>query len=520
MNAERSFRLAWFGCCALLAFSCSRLPGCAGAVLGELIEVHGRGVERDFAGAVGRWQPADIGARFTLGDGIRTGEKAQVILQLNDGSQLRVLPGSQLRFRARVEDGSEHGLDVEVGEAEISVGGEDLVLRTELGLAVLHSGSRVTIAHTGAQRLRIAVELGTAQLQPPGGGLRYLAAGQNVEVGIGMAVLEPTRAEPKPAAEPAPALAATAVPAAPLEQADEPPHEPAPSEVGSATPSTAPSAAPIALGPTHTSLAVSAGDSFSVHAAKLPVNVSLEVGARCSGEAALSIGGKRTRGAGKVSAALSAGSHEYTLRCLAANGAELEPAVASGNITVLRDSGSAQLPKRAPSAQIDADGKHYTVLYQNLLPHISVDWPNAPKSTRYVVEVDSAGKPSKWSSEHSRYEFKPGALREGTHTLVMTTPNGARSPATTLEIRFDNAAPKATVSTPRDGGFAMGATVDVSGVALPGLTVTLPGGTLALDAQSRFTGSITTSAEHPDVVLKIESPRSGVHYYVRRANGG
>jgi hypothetical protein len=274
-------------------------------------------------------------------------------------------------------------------------------------------------------------------------------------------------------------------------------------------------ATPIAEGPVRTSLAVTAGESFSVHAGKLPVSVSLAVGTRCSGEAVLEVGGKRTRGSGKVSAALPAGSHDYTLRCLDTSGEPSDPPIASGTIGVVRDSASAQLPKRAPSAEIDADGKRYTVMYQNLLPHITVDWPKAPKSSRYVVEVDSQGKSSKWSSERSSYAFKPGALREGTHTLVMTTPDGARSPATTLEIRFDNAAPKATVSAPRDGGFAVGDKVDVSGVALPGLSVSLPGGELQLDAQSRFAGSITTSSEHPDVVLKIESPRSGVHYYIR-----
>ena len=101
----------------------------------------------------------------------------------------------------------------------------------------------------------------------------------------------------------------------------------------------------------------------------------------------------------------------------------------------------------------------------------------------------------------------------------MTTPDGGRSKPTTLEIRFDNAAPKASVSKPRDGGFAPGDSVEVSGVALPGFQVSLPGGSLEVDAQSRFQGVVQTSAERPDVVLRIESPRSGVHYFVRRASG-
>jgi hypothetical protein len=232
------------------------------------------------------------------------------------------------------------------------------------------------------------------------------------------------------------------------------------------------------------------------------------------------VGGKqRTRGQGKVSAALPAGSHGYEVFCVNPDGSLVAAAIASGAISVVRDSGSAQLPVRAPSAQIDADGKRYTVLYQNLLPRITLVWPNAPKSSRYVVSAESNGKSSMWSSERASYAFKAGALREGSHTLVMTTPDGARSKPTTLEIRFDNAAPKASVSKPRDGGFAAGDSVDVAGVALPGFQVSLPGGKLELDAQSRFSGTIQTSSEHPDVVLRIESPRSGVHYYVRRARG-
>ncbi|HMI92430.1 MAG TPA: FecR domain-containing protein, partial [Polyangiales bacterium] len=469
---------------ALLFWSCGRSACLGGGSLAELTEVHGHGVDRDFADAQLRWHTADVGARFSLGDGVRVGEKAQALLELHDGSRVKLPPGSLVRFRA-VESGNEHGLDVELGEAEISVADDDLVLRTELGVAVLHAGSRVRIAYAGKQRLQLRVELGTAQLQPTGGSLRYLAAGQDVEVGIGMAVMEPAK---KPTAVPPPVLDGKPPP--------DPANEPevadgtgTGTETGTGT-GTGEFAAAEALvpGPARTSLQAGGGESFSVHAARLPVNVALAVGARCPAEAALIAGKQRTRGQGKVSAALPAGSHAYALHCVNPDGSLSEPAIASGTISVQRDPGTAQLPARAPTAAIDADGKRYTVLYQNLLPRITLGWPNAPKSHRYVVSAESNGKSNMWSSERASYAFKAGALREGSHTLAMSTPDGARSKATTLEIRFDNAAPKASVSQPRDGSFAPGDSVDVAGVALPGFEVSLPGGSLEVDAQSRFHG--------------------------------
>jgi hypothetical protein len=507
MKRRHAFMLA-----ALLTWSCGRAGCLGGGTLAELTEVHGHGVERDFADVPLRWHEAEIGAQFSLGDAVRVGEKAQALLELHDGSRVKLPSGSLVRFRT-AENRNEHGLDVELGEAEISVADEDLVLRTELGVAVLHAGSRVRISYAGKERLQLRVELGTAQLQPTGGSLRYLAAGQSVEVGIGMAVMEPVKKK-------------TAVPPATPVLEAKPPPDPAlqpeaPEGMGSTSNATGapPAAEAFVPGPPRTSLQVGAGESFSVHAARLPVNVALDVGGRCPGEAALIAGKQRTRGQAKVSAALGAGSHAYALHCLAPDGALVEPPLASGTISVQRDPGTARLPARAPTAVIDADGKRYTVLYQNLLPRITFEWPNAPKSNRYVVAAESNGKSNMWSSERASYAFKAGALREGTHTLVMTTPDGARSKPTTLEIRFDNAAPKASVSKPRDGDFAPGDSVDVAGVALPGLEVSLLGGKLEVDAQSRFSGAIQTSADRPDVVLRIESPRSGVHYYVRKARG-
>ena len=52
--------------------------------------------------------------------------------------------------------------------------------------------------------------------------------------------------------------------------------------------------------------------------------------------------------------------------------------VARGTVRVERDAGTSQLPARAPTSLVDADGRGYTVYYQNQLPEVRVRWPNAP----------------------------------------------------------------------------------------------------------------------------------------------
>jgi hypothetical protein len=269
----------------------------------------------------------------------------------------------------------------------------------------------------------------------------------------------------------------------------------------------------------HASVSVPAGESFTLHAARVPLAVAFEAGARCPGEAALVLDGKpRARGRGQVSVAVPAGKHAYALHCVGADGA-LGEVVGEGSVTAVRDGGTAKLPRRPATSYVDADGKSYTVLYQNLLPKIVLSWPRAPASDRYTVEVESASGKKSVAARKPEHGFAAGAFSEGRHTLRFTTAEGQSSKPTTLEIRFDNAAPKASVGAPRDGSFAPGASVEVAGVALPGWQVSVQNGTLALDAQHRFSGTVATSAARPDLALRLESPRGGVHYYVRRAAG-
>jgi hypothetical protein len=524
----RRWRLAALSCWLVACSACAGCSGCGDAHVAELLEVHGRAVERDFHGEVGRWQPTQVGARFGLGDGVRARAKAHAIVQLDDGSLVRLQPGTVLRFMTAVENDDEQGLDVQVGEAEVSVGALDMPLRTQLGLAVIERGSRVVLRRAGDERMVYRVELGAAKLQRERGGYELVRGGELVEVEIGMSVVERRRtdAPAQAAAEPAQAAAAQAA-APPAPPAAQPAADASTAETTAADAKAEPAPAlaaatgvnAIPAGPERVSIAAAAGESFTVHAARLPVAVAFELAGRCPGEAALVLDGKpRARGGAQVSAAFGGGRHGYELRCVQPDGGLAPDALAGGHVTALRDGGSAPLPLRAPTTVVDADGKRYTVLFQNLLPRIDLRWPNAPRSTAYSVRVESEGRgTSERQTSKPELSFAAGMLREGSHRLTFSTPQGVRSRTTTLEIRFDNAAPRASVTKPRDGSFTPGSTVEVAGVALPGYQVSLPGGAIELDNQFRFAGSAVTTHARPDVALRIESPRGGVHYYVRRA---
>lgn len=514
--------------CASCAQTCN---GCGEPPLAELIELHGTAVERDFAPREGKWEKAEIGASFRLGDGVRAGESAQAVLQLQGGGTVRLPPGTQIRFRKGGADENSQAIDVEMGEAEVNAGSSELALHTREGTAVLAPGAKITVRRAAPGRAVYRVEVGAARLMVANGGTRALARGEVVEVGIGMAIMDDAPPPPaaKPAAAPAPAPAPAAEEAAPPATAT--PVAIAPGATQPASTSTDTGAEPragtnriggvrigdIPPGPERVSLGAPAGESFTVHAARVPLNVAFEVGSHCPDEAVLVLDGKpRARNRGQVTAAIPGGRHRYELYCVDAGTAAATPVV-SGSITALRDPATASLPRRAPTSFVEADGKRYTVMYQNLLPKISFSWPDAPPADRYTLRVESNGKPSLFNTRTPDQAFAPGSLRDGTHTLYFTTPAGARSKTTTLEIVYDNAAPKLSLSAPRDGSFTPGTELKIEGVALPGFQVSVQGGTVELDQQARFTGTAVTSAARPDLALRIEKPGAGVHYYIRRA---
>jgi hypothetical protein len=238
----------------------------------------------------------------------------------------------------------------------------------------------------------------------------------------------------------------------------------------------------------------------------------------CDAEAVLEVRDQRVRGRSRVGVSLPAGRHDYSLRCLHADGTLAEEPAATGRIRVLRDAGRTPLPLRPPTNVVEADGRRYTVMYQNLLPRVVVRWSDAPSAGPYTLSFASEGRPRQ--SRRPRFELPSGALREGTHVLSVQGADGARSRSTSVVIRFDNAAPTASIRQPADGSFLAGQRVQVSGIAQRGWRVHAEGEPLPLDAHYRFSGEVTAPARRDALAIRLSHPRRGVHYYLRRVRGG
>ena len=257
------------------------------------------------------------------------------------------------------------------------------------------------------------------------------------------------------------------------------------------------------------SFSVAAGESFVVHAPELPVALGITAPSKCQGEAVVELSsGEKYRGSGVVNVWLEASTRSYSARC-----AEKPPRTAvRAQVRVLEDAGTRKLPPRPPTSNVEADGRGYTIHYQNQPPDIYVRWPNAPDTTGYQLDVD--GKALKLKApEHT---FTSGTLADGQHRLTFSA-LARRSRTTAVEVRFDNTAATASLNSPQDRGFSAGSEVEIAGVLLPAWKVSVDGGTIERVGDSRFQGRIVTSPSAPDFAVRLSHRKLGTHYYVRRA---
>jgi hypothetical protein len=243
--------------------------------------------------------------------------------------------------------------------------------------------------------------------------------------------------------------------------------------------------------------------------------VSFEFGTQCKGRGSIELAQpkRHSTGEGHANLLLPPGSRSYTLRCLDAHGAPGR-VVARGTAHVLADAGTRQLPLRAPTSLVDADGRGYTIYYQNQLPEVRVRWPNPPSADNYKLDLDGTTM-SVASAEH---QFESGSLRDGVHHLTFEAAQ-RKSRTTTVDVRFDNTAATASLTAPVDRAFKVGDTISIEGLALPGWNVSVRSGTIEKVGADRFQGSVVTSAEHPDIAVRLAHRRLGTHYYLRRASG-
>jgi hypothetical protein len=497
----------------LLAVLASLLAGCRARhdVVATLSGYEGQ-VQRDRLAEVGKWKSASIGAEFVIGDGVRTGARSTAALRLFEKDQLSLEPNTVLRFLDRPSRPGQARVALELGQVTLQAAEGVLELETELGTARIAPHGQMRLTKTGSAT-QLEVTIGSAEV---------LRNGEHWKLDVGDAMdvrfESPLRHGTSPASPASSAAALSATP--PTDSASPAPaHEPDEKPADGKTPGPAGAAvARLTAGPARVDLLVHAGDSIVIHDPHPPAAVGIPVSS-CAAGAVLTVDPTRstpreTSGTTQVSAELGPGSHRYVVRCLNAAGERAEK-VAEGTISVIADAGVRQLAKTAPATEVDTDGRRYTVLYQSVLPRISVRWPEAPAAPGYELHVSSASGTRTFSTSRASHAFAAGALAEGDH-VVSFEAAGRRSPSTQIAIRFDNAAPTASIASPAEGSFGAGQAVLVAGAALPGWTVSVGGETLTQDAQNRFSATLAAPAGLGALAIRFARPERGVHYYLRR----
>src|SRR5690606_8758075 len=162
---------------------------------------------------------------------------------------------------------------------------------------------------------------------------------------------------------------------------------------------------------------------------------------------------------------------------------------------------------------VEADGRRYTVLYQNKLPSIVFSWRDAPSASAYQLVVERKGaRPRTFESSTPRITLETGALREGDYSLRFESSRGAaRAPS--LRIAFDKAASSAYISSPALREAWRGDSILVEGATLPGWRVRANGVELSIDGQQRFRRRVPRPADGR-LGIEFVHPRRGRHIYI------
>jgi hypothetical protein len=275
-----------------------------------------------------------------------------------------------------------------------------------------------------------------------------------------------------------------------------------------------------------------AGETATVHSLRVPTPVLVRVDPACGAGAYVEVvrsgrflpvgladsagdGAQATQRA--VVLSLGEGSHAYRVRC-----PDQAAAGPAGTFRIVRDSGAQRLPRTPGHNQIPADGRHYSILYQNLLPELTLAWPDAPGGESLTLKVrEGKDRVEEIALGTPSYSFTSGKLGDGTYGFwfeVQRDPR-LRSLETTVRIAFDNAAPAAEIHEPEDGFTPQDGKILVSGVAVEGVTVSVGDTAIPLDAQYRFRGDVPVTPGARSIAIRIAHPTRGVHYYLRSVGG-
>ncbi|MDB4977369.1 MAG: hypothetical protein JWN48_5710 [Myxococcaceae bacterium] len=464
----------------------SILMACSGKFCGDSylaeLEAHQGEVQRDEARAVGTWGSVNKGDRFRVGDGLRTGHSGSAQLDLAADGVALVEANTVLRFLDRDPRGGRH-VSLEEGIVRIDAGEFDLDVHMPRALARIAKGASIRIVAAAADT-RFDVLVGKVAIDTAGT-TRELVAGQSIslnEVTAAAAAAEQEKATADARAEAARASA----------NAEKQPGELSAQDA--------------------VALELPELDAMTLHAPSLPLTFRLEPPACTEAVTAEMDGRPAAKSTGGGSPLLlrvtTAGAHRVRVRCG-------KRVVRESTLRVFRDAANLELPKSAQRVELEADGRRYTVRYQNVMPVVNVHWSDARPAASYVLLLRRGKHDQSFRVTAPVREIAGNELTEGNYDFWFTSESGQQSRVSSLRIEFDNTARSLSLSEPVEGSAASGNTVLVSGVALLRSSVAANGVPLALDPKGRFHAQVPLSAEK-SVLVRATHPAAGVHYYLRR----
>ena len=491
--------LALLTCAALFAASCKR------GWSAELLEKDQR-VERDFARAPDTWSDASSGDRLQMGDGLRTGSGAHALLSLPGGGKLLVKSDTVVRFaQSLVQGAPAEQLEVLQGELTIETGSVELGVKTARGVVRLERESSIQV-QADPRKTRFDVRIGRVDYSVDGA-KKSVSAGSSFELDVLAATVETS---PPPSAasfpggkptQPDAGVAAQPARAATSGEPEGPREEP----------------------PTSALFSFNAGESLTIHDPVPPTDVRVQYRACAQGTAVLELdrGNKRdtlfhvrATPEGELRMRVPRGSYRYRVRCI--GGPAGSAGSQGGQLSVLADAATRPLPLAPVTITADADGRRYSVSYQNRLPTVTLRWPYAPHADTYRLFVQpEAAEPFQVDAQQANVTLPPGRLGEGLHKFWFETAARKRSEAGVLQVSFDYTARTAYLTSPRDGEARQEGRARFAGGTLLGSSVQLQGAPLKLDAHGRFTATADIAADVDGAAVRVSHPSTGIHYYVR-----
>lgn len=479
--------------------TCAALLGaCKRGWSAELIEKDQR-VERDFARAQNTWSDASSGDRLQMGDGLRTGNGAHALVALPGGGKLLVKSDTIVRFAQSLEQGAPgEQLEVLQGELTIETGKSELGVKTARGVVRLERDSSIHV-QADPKKTHFDVRIGRVDYSVDGA-RKSVSAGTSFELDVLAASVEtpPAPAAPaavsgKPKAPDAGSVAARVTPSA--AEPDESYQDPPPNAV----------------------VTFNAGESVTIHDPAPPSDVRVLFRPCAQGAAQLELerGNRRelrvrATADDELRARVPRGTFRYRVRCTGSGAAQ------TGQLVVLPDAATRPLPLAPVTITADADGRRYSVSYQNRLPTVTLRWPYPPRADGYRLFVQpAAAEPFQLDSQQASVTLEPGRLGEGLHRFWFETSAHKRSESGVLQVSFDYTARTAYLTSPREGEGLQEGKARFAGGTLLGSAVQLQGAPLKLDAHGRFAANVEVAAGVTGAAVRVTHPSTGIHYYVR-----